>query len=94
MTTRPNPVTTYESLPAGVVLLTISDQEAAYIAAIMEREAEHWHDVHETHQGTRTARAAANRCENLATYIESERPASRRLIGAVHMSQRHNGETA
>lgn len=94
MTDRPNPVTTYESLPAGVVLLTISDQEAAYLAAIMEREAEHWHDRHGAHQGTRTDRAAATRCENLATYIESERPTSRRFIAAVHMSQRNNGETA
>ena len=94
MTDRPNPVTTPAPLPAGVVVLRISDQEAAYLAAIMEREAEHWYDRYSAHQGTRTDLAAATRCENLATYIESERPTSRRFIAAVHMSQRHNGETA
>lgn len=95
MTDRPNPVTTPAPLPAGVVVLKISDQDAAYIAVIMEREAEHWHDRHGgAHPGKPICLAAATRCENLATYIESERPTSRRFIATVHMSQRHNGETA
>ena len=94
MTDRPNPVTTPAPLPAGVVVLRISDQEAAYLAAIMELEAEHWHDRHGAHQGTPVDLAAATRCEWLASYIESKRPTSGRFIAAVHMSQRHNGETA
>lgn len=107
MTDRPNPVTTTAQLgnllptnrmlemrTAGVVILTISDQEAAYLVAIMEREAEHWHDRHGAHQGTPVDLEAATKCENLSTYIESRRPIPRRFIAAVHMSQRHNGETA
>lgn len=82
MTTRPNPVTTPAPLPAGVVVLTISDQDAAYLAAIMEREAEHWHDRHGAHQGAPVDLAAATRCEWMASYIEAERPTSRRFIAA------------
>lgn len=94
MTDRPHPIKTPEPLPAGVVILTISDQEAAYLVAIMERESEHWADRLGSTQGDHLDLAATTKCENLATYIESERPTSRRFIAAVHMSQRHNGETA
>jgi hypothetical protein len=73
MNDRPNPATTPTAQPAGVVVLHINEQEAAYLRNVMEDEADYWHRRHGSEHGQPSDLGAAVRCERLATYIEAER---------------------